>query len=498
MMNGHEKSDHPIVPKKGPNNAGRPAAEGLEERGWTKGNSGQRDARRTTEPEFRVPNELARIRHAARRARKAKFTALLHHVSVDRLREAYRQLKPKAAPGVDALTWKEYGQTLEERLQDLHGRIHRGSYRAKPSRRVYIPKADGTKRPLGIAAVEDKVLQRAVAQVLNAIYEEDFLGFSYGFRPGRSQHQALDALAVGIKYRKVNWVLDTDIRGFFDAIDHEWLIRFVEHRIGDRRVVRLIRKWLKAGVLEGGKKLVQEKGTPQGATISPLLANLYLHYVFDFWAHHWRQTKAKGDVVIARYADDIVMGFENRGEAMRFQKELGNRFRKFNLELHPEKTRLIQFGRFAAERRKERGQGKPETFDFLGMTHVCGKTKQGGFQIIRHTQKRRMRAKLKDIKEKLRRRMHLPIPAQGIWLRSVITGYFNYHAVPSNGMALSSFRKEVARLWKHSLRRRSQRDKTNWERMARLVKKWLPHTRIRHPWPEERFVVMTRGRSPVR
>ena len=444
-----------------------------------------------------MKSAVDRIGHVARCNKEARFTALLHHINVESLREAYRKTNPKATPGIDGMTWKEYGKNLEENLNDLVRRVHTGGYRARASLRTYIPKADGKKRPLGIAVLEDKILQRALVKVLNAIYEQDFLGFSYGFRPGRSQHQALDALFVAIDTKKVNWVLDADISGFFDAIDHECLIRMIERRIGDKRVVRLIRKWLKAGILEDGKKREQTEGTPQGATISPLLANIYLHYGFDAWAQHWRRTKARGDVIIVRYADDIVVGFQYRDDAEKFLKDMRKRMSEYKLKLHPKKTRLIEFGRFAAERRKEHGKGKPETFDFLGFTHICGKTKGGRFLIHRHTIKKRMRTKLKEIKEGLRRRMHQAIIDQGRWLKRVINGYYNYHAVPTNLMALNGFREEIIRKWKQTLGRRSQKGYITWERMKSL-KEWLPLPKIRHPLPPERFVLMTRGRSPVR
>jgi group II intron reverse transcriptase/maturase len=407
-------------------------------------------------------------------------------------------MNPKAAAGVDRVTWEEYGQDLENRLQDLHARLHRGAYRAKPSRRVYIPKADGRLRPLGIAALEDKLVQAATADVMNAIYEVDFLGFSYGFRAGRSQHHALDALAFAIRRKKVSWVLDADIRGFFDAIDHTWMLEFLKHRIGDERVLRLIQKWLNAGVMENGKKTKSEEGTPQGATISPLLANIYLHYVFDLWAHQWRQKRARGDVVVVRYADDFVVGFQHERDAQQFQAELAERLRRFSLELHPEKTRLIRFGRFAALNRAERGLGKPETFTFLGLRHICARTHAGKFLLKRITDAKRLRAKLSAVRSELRRRMHLPIVQQGVWLRAVVAGYFNYHAVPTNIHALDRFRTQVARLWWRSLRRRSQRHRLPWARMTEIVARWLPKARILHAYPDQRLDVMTRGRSPVR
>ncbi|AKQ65511.1 Mobile element protein [Myxococcus hansupus] len=362
----------------------------------------------------------------------------------------------------DGVTWEAYREGLEDNLQSLHGRLHRGAYRARPSRRVYIPKADGRQRPLGVAALEDKLVQRSLVKVMNAVYEEDFLGFSYGFRPGRSQHHALDALAVGLQRMKVSWVLDADIRGFLDAIDHGWMLKFLEHRIADKRVLRLIQKWLGAGVMEKGKWMQTEEGTPQGATISPLLANIYLHYVLDLWAQQWRKRWARGSIIIVRYADDFVVGFQFYSDAERFQVALRERLRKFSLELHPEKTRLLLFGRYAAKMREERGLGKPETFDFLGLTHICGRTRSGKFLLRRHTMRRRMRAKLREVKAELQRRRHLPIPEQGAWLRVVVRGYFAYHAVPTNIMALSSFRTQLAHLWHRALQRRSQRAGMNW------------------------------------
>ena len=486
-MNGHEKSDRPVVPRKAPNKADE-AAEELEGRGRAKENPRQPTARRTRSRGSAL-DALDRVRRVARSDPQVKFTALLHHVTLERLRKAYRSLNRKAAPGVDGVTWAEYGEDLERNLQSLLDRVHRGAYRARPSRRAVIEKEDGRPRLLGIAALEDKVLQAAVTEVLNAVYEEDFLGFSYGFRPGRSQHDALDALAVGLTQGKVNWVLDADIRGFFDAIDHEWLIRFLEHRIADRRVIRLVRKWLKAGVLEEGQRLTQELGTPQGATISPLLGNVYLHYVFDLWAQRWRHSHERGDVVIVRYADDIVVGFRRRSDAERFRKELTARLQQYGLELHPEKTRLLEFGRFAAEDRKARGEGKPETFDFLGFTHICGKTRKGRFQLARHTIARRRRATLRRLKEELRKRLHHPVPLVGQWLRRSLDGYFNYHAVPTNSQVLSGFRTQVIRLWFQALRRRSQRTALTWARMSRLVARWIPAAHVRHPWPSERLSV---------
>jgi group II intron reverse transcriptase/maturase len=438
------------------------------------------------------------VREVARRDKEARFTALLHHVDLDRLRAAYRAIRPRAAPGVDGVRWEVYGQDLEANLQDLHHRLHAGSYRARPSRRSYIPKADGRLRPLGIAALEDKILQRAVVEVLNAVYETDFRGFSYGFRPGRNPHQALDALTVGIWRKKVNWVLDADIRDFFTSLDHDWLEKFLEHRIADKRVLRLIRKWLSAGVIEDGNWSQTMEGAPQGASVSPLLANVYLHYVFDLWADWWRRRHARGEVIIVRFADDFTMGFEYQEDAQRFLAELRERFAKFGLELHPEKTRLIEFGRFAATNRQARGLGKPETFDFLGFTHICARMRDGRFWVRRITVAKRMRAKLREVKDQLKRRRHQPIPEQGQWLASVVRGYRAYYAVPGNRAAVASFRTQLTRLWRKALERRSQRTRITWARMRRLETRWLPPARVVHPFPDVRFRVRTQGRSPVR
>jgi RNA-directed DNA polymerase len=491
-MNEHGKSDRPAVPMKSPNNTGQPAAEGAEGQGLAKGNLRQQNAPRTPSRDG-APSALERVRQAARRERKLRFTALLHHVyQPDALRAAYLSLKKEAAPGVDGETWRHYGEALDVHLQDLSERLKRGAYRAKPVRRVYISKEDGRQRPLGVPALEDKIVQRATVEVLNAIYETDFLGFSYGFRPGRSQHNALDALYAGLLTKKVNWVLDVDIRGYFDALDHGWLVKFVEHRIADRRVVRLIQKWLNAGVLEEGKRTRVEEGTPQGGSASPLLANVYLHYVFDLWVQAWRRTQATGDVIVVRFADDIVLGFQNKSDAERFWAELAERFRKFHLELHPEKTRLLEFGPYAAENRQRRGQGKPETFHFLGFTHICGKKRSNGrFTVLRQTIRKRLQAKLKAVKAELRRRMHDPIPEVGTWLRSVVGGHTRYYGVPMNGRALSLFRSQVGWLWHRALSRRSQNGRVLWDRMRRLIDRWLPPARVCHPYPLRRLGVIT-------
>ena len=489
MMNEPKKSDPAIVAMKPANKAGAiTVAELVERRAGAEGNANQQSTHRTQCRE-RVTQALGRVRQAAKARRKERFTALLHHVNIDLLRLSFYALKRNAAPGVDGVTWQDYESDLESNLQDLHARVHRGAYRAKPSRRKYIPKPDGRQRPLGIAALEDKVLQRAVVAVLNAIYEEDFLGFSYGFRPRRSQHDALDALVVGIDRKKVNWILDLDVRDFFGTVSHAWLIRFMKHRIGDERILRLIRKWLKAGVLEEGVVTESEDGTPQGASVSPLLANIYLHYVFDLWAQQWRKRRATGDMTIVRFADDAVLGFEHEAEARSFLEELRARFAEFSLSLHPDKTRLIEFGRHAATNREKRGCEKPETYTFLGFTFICGKSRKGRFLIRRKTRADRMRATLKRIKEELRWRMHESIPEQGRWLGQVVRGYFAYHAVPTNRPALRSFLIGVTERWRHTLSRRSQRGKVTWERMTKIANDWLPQPRILHPWPSQRFNV---------
>jgi RNA-directed DNA polymerase len=492
-MNEDGKSDDCVVPanppNKGPVTAG--AAEVGEGRRSAKGNTAGK-----TPPGHRAgpgaSNALDRVREAARRDKGARFTALLHHVDLVRLRKAYWAIRPQAAPGVDKVTWSEYGQVLEANLQDLHDRVQSGKYRAKPSRRVYIPKADGRQRPLGIASLEDKIVQRAVVEVLNAVYEVDFRGFSYGFRPGRKPHDALDALTVGITSRRVNWVLDADIRDFFTKLDHEWLGKFLRHRIADERVLRLISKWLTAGVVEDGQWTECDQGSPQGASASPLLANVYLHYVLDLWVEWWRRQPGRGDVIIVRWADDFIVGFEQEQDAREFLTQLRERLAKFGLELHPDKTRLIEFGRNADWTRRRRGAGKPETFDFLGLTHICGRTRRGGrFTVKRITIAKRMRAKLKQVNIELKRRRHDPLPEQGVWLRSVVQGHLVYYAVPGNTGAVKAFRDEVTRHWYKALRRRSQRARMTWMRMYQLAKRWLPPVRVRHPYPEQRFAART-------
>jgi len=496
-MHDRGKSDRSVLPAKPPNNAADAAAEGVEGRDLAEGNTTGK-TRPGPRAGLSAPSALDRVRRIAARDRDARFTALLHHVDVDRLRAAYWALKPRAAAGVDGVTWTDYGQELEENLRDLHARVQCGSYRARPSRRAYILKADGRLRPLGIASLEDKILQRATVEMLNAIYETDFLGFSYGFRPGRSPHHALDALAAGIVRRKVNWVLAADVRDFFTRLDHAWMGRFLEHRIADRRVLRLIRKWISAGVIEDGAWTSCDEGVPQGASASPLLANIYLHYVFDLWADQWRRRHARGDVILVRFADDYVAGFEHREDAERFLAGLRERFAEFNLELADEKTRLIEFGRFAAQRRKARGLGRPETFDFLGFTHCCAQTQNGRFLLKRITISKRMRAKLREVKAELMRRRHLPVPEQGEWLGSVVRGHRAYYAVPGNIDAVHAFRTQATRHWYRALRRRSQRTRLDWKRMDRLATQWLPPARMMHPFPDARFDARTQGKSPVR
>jgi group II intron reverse transcriptase/maturase len=487
-MNDSGESYSGIVPAKQPNESLGGPQEAVEGRPLAKGNTEETNSRRTQRRGSEPPG-LDRVREAAKKDKGMKFTALLHHVNGERLRSSYQSLKKEAAVGVDGTTWEEYGEDLEAKLSDLQGRIHRGAYQARPTRRVWIPKDDGRQRPIGITALEDKIAQHAVGTVLSQIWEEDFLGFSYGFRPGRSQHDALDALTVGIMRQKVNWILDLDIKSFFDRIEHEWMIRFVEHRVGDQRIVRLIQKWLKAGVMEDGRWFEAKEGTPQGAVISPLLANLYLHYVLDVWTKAWREKIAGGEMIIVRYADDAVLGFQYQKDAERFLRELEERLRKFGLELHPDKTRLIEFGRYAAERRANRGEGKPETFNFLGFTHICGRSRKTGyFTVYRKTIGKRMAAKLRDINTKLQRRRHAPTRDTGKWLASVVRGYFQYHAVPENEKRLRAFRKDVQRLWLQQLRRRSQKHRWTWKRFRARLEAVLPFAEIiLHPWPNERF-----------
>ena len=469
---------------------GQPSAESVERRTSAKGNQCQPTGTGTQNPESTLSG-LARIREAVRRIPSQKLTNLMHHITIELLQEAFHSLKKDAAPGVDDVTWQAYKEGIEDRLPDLHDRVQSGRFRAKPSKRKWIPKPDGRQRPLGIAALEDKIVQQALKWILQIIFEEEFLGFSYGFRPGKSPHNALDAIHVAITQRKVSWVLDADIRSFFDTIDHEWLMKFVEHRVTDKRVLRLIRKFLRAGVSEEGKWSKTTVGTPQGAVISPLLANIYLHYVLDQWVDVWRKKIAQGEVYIVRYADDYVMGFQFRSDAVKCLEEMKTRFAKFGLELQESKTRLIEFGRYAIENRRSSGKGKPETFDFLGFTHICSKRwKDGRFTVRRQTIAKRLRTKLKEVRTILKRNRHEPVPKQGKWIRAVVQGFYNYYAVPGNKHALEVFRKETCRAWLHALRRRSQKGKIlTWARMKRLITTWVPSVHIIHPYPNQRLCV---------
>lgn len=502
MMNEQGKSDRFVVSTKLPNESvddlgglstwATMLEEAMERRNLAKGNLREQNTRRTQRRES-VHSALERIRAVAVKDKKQKFTALMHHIyAVDMLEEAYFGLKRDASAGIDGETWRHYGEKLEENLRDLSERLKRGAYRAKPVRRSYIPKADGKQRPLGVPVLEDKIVQCATAAVMGAIYETEFLGFSYGYRPKRGQHKCLDALYVGLQTKKVNWLLDADIQGFFDHISHEWLIKFIEHRIADKRVVRLIQKWLKAGVMEKGQWQSSEEGTPQGGVISPLLANIFLHYVFDLWIQQWRTRPGRGDMIVVRWADDFIVGFQNQGVARAFLNELKTRFKKFGLTLHPEKTRLLEFGAFAIDNRRRRGQERPESFDFLSFTHICGKKRSNGmFVVIRKSVGKRLRAKLQEVKAELKRRMHWPVPTVGKWLGSVVSGYNRYFGVPTNLTAMHTFRFQVVRYWHHTLGRRSQRGRITWERMNRLIEIWLPHPEVHHPYPLRRMGVIT-------
>ena len=502
MSHGRGKSDRGVVPKKLPNKAAGEvpaAAEVVEGRLRAKGNAVAARMSRRSSRVYDVGSALDGIRQTARGRRGAKFAGLLHHIyAVARLEQAYLAVKRDAAAGLEGQTWQSYGQELQRNVLDLSDRLARGGYRPQPVKRVYIDKADGSKRPLGVPALEDKIVQRATVEVLNAIYEQDFLGFSYGFRPGKSAHNALDAVAVGVSARKVNFVLDADISKFFDTIEHDWLVRFIEHRVADARVVRLIKKWLHAGVLEEGRLTQSELGTVQGGSISPLLANIYLHYAFDLWVQQWRGRHARGDVIAVRYADDWVAGFQFRDDAERFKRAVEQRLGQFGLKLHPEKTRLIEFGRFARDNRRRKGQGKPDTFDFLGFTHCCSRTRKGKFMVLRITSGKRLRAKLLVVKDELRKRMHKPIAEQGQYLRAVVGGHARYFAVPCNGARVQAFRFQVGRLWHRTLCRRSQAKHLSWKRMHKIVAHWLPPIRICHPYPNQRLIVTTRGKSRVR
>lgn len=497
-MNDLKKSDPAIVARKRANKGRQRPAEPVEPRAGAKGNP-ESQSRHRAQKRGSLSQAADRIRQAAKRNPEERLTALLHHITPDALTEAFHALKSDVAAGVDGVTWEMYANGLEDRLIDLHGRIHRGAYRAPPVRRVEIPKPDGGTRPLGIATLEDKIVQKAVTDILLVpIYETEFLGFSYGFRPGRGAHNALDALTVGVQQRKVNWVLDADIRAFFDRVNRGWLVRFLEHRIGDRRLIRLIIKWLNAGVMEEADWADTGRGVPQGAIVSPVLANVYLHYVFDLWGQAWRKRKAKGDMILVRYADDFVIGFQYRWEAESFLSDLRQRLGQFGLDLHPDKTRLIEFGRLATRDRKNRGQGKPETFDFMGMTHSCIITKKGKFRVGRKPSRKRFRRTLRRIKEELRKRFHMDRHDLARWLGRVINGWLNYYAVPGSSKSLSRFVEAVKRLFLRALRRRSQKDRTSWLSLEHLIGLHWPKPTIRHPWPNQRLAVTTQGRSRMR
>lgn len=498
-MNDRRKSDKSVVATKPSNKTGAtPVAEKVERRDLAEGNPAKQNMFRT-QCRQNMQSALERVRQAAQEDKALRFNSLLHHVyNLDTLRCSFWSLQKDAAAGVDGVTWRDYEQNLEEYLKDLSGRLQRGGYRAKPVRRVNIPKDDGKVRPLGVTTLEDKIVQRAFVEVMNAIYETDFLGFSYGYRPGKGQHDCLDALYVGQLTRKISHVLDCDIRSFFDKLSHEWLIKFIQHRIADERIIRLVKKWLSAGVLTDGLLAYTKEGTPQGGSASPFLANVYLHYAFDLWAQQWRKVRATGEMIIIRWADDIVVGFQNQGDAGKFLQDLTERFAKFSLELHPDKTKIIEFGRFAMENAKKRGK-QAESFDFLGFTHRCGKKYGNGmFTVIRRTRKKKMRAKLKQIKFELRKRMHYPVPEVGKWLKTVVEGHNRYYGVPTNQGSLRSFRFHVIRHWHWTLNRRSQMPSVTWDRMARYVDRWIPEAKIHHPYPLHRFGVITQGKSPVR
>lgn len=483
-----EESDGNIVPEKSANKGVATPAESMEGRAPTERNSGQEAAHRA-QSRVSASNGLERVRQRAEADKTFRFNNLFHFLKVDLLRASFYELKRKAAPGLDGVTWHEYERKLEERLPELERELHIGSYRATPAKRGYITKDDGRQRPLGIQAVEDKVVQQACVTILNAVFEPSFSGYSYGSRPGRSQHEALDALHEGIIRRKINWILDCDITGFFDNLSHVHLLSFLEERVTDKRMLRLIRKWLRVGWVEDGKRHPGTIGTPQGSVISPLLANVFLNVVMDKWASAWRRAEAKGDVIILRYVDDAVFGFQYEAEGRAFLEALRERLAVYELTLHPTKTRLVEFGRFAASNRRERGQSKPETFDFLGFTHICGVTRRGRFCIRRITIRKRLRRKLKEVKAELVKRMHHPVKDVGAWLASVIRGFTNFYAVPGNLKAPREFYTQISRLWLWVIRRRSQkaRCRWTWERFYQLQSQWLPRPRLVHPYPSVRF-----------
>jgi len=485
---GHtEKSDTVIVPRKSANKPMNVGAESMEGRTVTKRNTHANVGGRT-QSRANATYRLMGVREAARRDKRTKFTALFHHVTIQLLRESFYQLKRFSAPGVDGQSWKTYEQRLGENLRELHESLHRGSYRPKPARRTTIPKADGSERPISVQSVRDKVAQMAVVKILEQIYEEQFLGFSYGFRPGRSQHDALDALTVGLKSKKVNWVLDLDIRKYFDSVGQDRLLKIIQHRVRDRRILRLLRQWLEVGYIDAqGRRIRSQVGAAQGAVVSPLLANVYLHYALDQWSVWWRKHNSKGDMIIVRYADDVIVGFQHHEDAQRFQKELVERLRDFGLEINEQKSRLIRFGRYAEQQQKERGLGKPPTFDFLGFTHYCGRSSNGGFAVRRRSVRKRVTRKLKEIRLELKRRRHAPVSQHIVWLSSVIQGHCNYYGVPGNLRNLTRFRYELLRAWYRALCRRSQKKRINWQKFGQFLGNRLPSVHTVHPYPEERF-----------
>lgn len=481
------ESDEAVVPRRSSNNGIPVPAETAEERASTKRNAGQ-EAARASQHGNRASIGLEGVRRKARADRTLRFTNLKHHLTLELLRESFHKLKRKAAPGLDGVRWDDYAKDLDSNLAALHERLRKESYRATPVLRTYIAKDNGAMRPLGKTCVEDKIVQQAVSTVLMAVYDANMFGFSYGFRPGKSQHDALDALAAAIQRRKVNWIVDADIRSFFDEIPHDELLRLIDLRIGDRWLQRLIRKWLKTGYSEEGVIHRSDRGTPQGSVISPLLANIYLHYVLDEWVQHRRTSAEEGDVVIVRYADDFVLGFQHRHVAEAYLTALRERFAAFGLRLHPDKTRLLEFGRYASSNRRRRGQGKPETFDFLGFTHICSTNRKGGFFLRRHTVRKRLKRKVKEVLENLRKRMHRPVHETGGWLGSIIRGFVNYYGVPGNSEAIRAFRDLLAKGWIKVLRRRSQKGRgLTWEAHRRIIDRYLPHARICHPFPDVRF-----------
>jgi RNA-directed DNA polymerase len=483
-----EESDARIVPtcKKSANSRVTPE-ESMEGRRVANGKPAPRNAPRAQDRKGAL-TVMERVGQRAKLKNGERFSNLLSHIKAPLLKEAYQRLNKQAAPGVDGVTWRKYGENLDARLRDLQDRVQRGSYHPQPVRRVHIPKGDGRTRPLGITALEDKVVQQAARMLLEPIYEQEFLGFSYGFRPGRSQHKALDALAVAIM-RTVSWVLDADIRAFYDTIDHGWMQQFIEHKLADRRMVRLLMKWLHAGVMEDGTLRDVEEGAPQGSGISPLLSNIYLHYALDLWVQQWRKRHARGEVYIVRYADDVVVGCQYEQDARAMQTAMSERLAKFGLELHPEKTRVIRFGRYARKDCKRDGRRGPETFDFLGFTHIAGQSRQGAFQLQRRTSRKKRAAKMTMLRAEMRRRLHDPPTAQHRWLCAVVRGHCNYYGVPTNARALVTFRRHLEQAWHRQLQRRSQRARWTVEKIKRFEARYpLPAARVVHPWPQQRFL----------